>query len=355
MSQRFGYRPSTGKIVLWTIIAVVLGLLLPYALLFQLMLPMPAIGLAAMLSVVVFVCGGIIPAVVMGVLGLASAVVGLGPVETLIALPASVIPAVIIMRGIRAKKPFFQQLTMALAACLLGAAATMVLLGVYFGGNMIARVIDFIRQIFDANRDIYWEIMKDMVPGAGEQLTVEDFAATYYDTLKLMQTYYEYNLLSNLLGGAAITGVVATLWGNWLAARRGEATNESFKGLSEWFLPSNLTWGLLMTLVLGVVLKMIGMRGGESAWLVVSGLTEIAFIVQAFAALDRKMRRQGSSRGRRAGLMVLMLVAGAVSGPILFGLDAFGVIALFGAASALFGQKGALRPLIDRAKDNSDG
>ena len=78
-------------------------------------------------------------------------------------------------------------------------------------------------------------------------------------------------------------------------------------------------------------------------------------MIQALAAIDRRLKAQGSGRGRRTAMTVLMIVAGMLSGEWFFGLDLFGIVALAGCASALFGRRGAARPIVEKIKKNLDG
>ena len=355
MRQSYGYRPSTGKIIGCTILAVVLGILAPFALMFQVMMPMPALNIVVLLAAALSVGGGLIPAVVLGVAALVGTLVGLGPGITVLEVLMCVPSAVVMIRGVRRKEPFFRQMFHGVAVCMACVIAAVLLAGVFFGGDMIEKAVDFVRSMFEQQQDVLWASVQEMLGGSGSGVTQTDFAGVYYDALNLMEAYYEYNLLANLLTGAAMTGVVGVLWGNWLAARRGEVTPDSFRGLGEWYLPSNLTLGLLMMLLFSAVLKGTSFAGGTTVWVIVSGLARLAFVIQALAAVDRRLKAQGSARGRRTAMVVLVIVAGTLSGDWFLGLDLFGIVAIAGCASALFGRRGAARPIVDKIKKDMDG
>ena len=355
MRQTYGYKPSPGKVVGCTILAVVLGVLAPLALMLQVMMPMPALSVTVLLAAALCVVGGLIPAAVLGVVALVGTLVGLGPAATVIAAIMCGPPAVVIIHGIRQKKPFFRQMFSGVAVCMACVIAAVLMAGALFGGDMIEKAVDFVRAAFEQQQDVLWASVQEMLGGVGGGVTQADFTGAYYDALNLMEAYYEYSLLANLLTGAAMTGVIGVLWGNWLAARRGEVTPESFRGLGEWYLPSNLTLGLLMMLLFSAILKGTSFAGGTTVWVIVSGLARVAFVIQALAAVDRRLKAQGSTRGRRTAMVVLVIVAGALSGDWFFGLDLFGIVAIAGCASALFGRRGAARPIVDRIKKDMDG
>lgn len=349
LNQSYATRPSVGKIVVATILAVVLGLLNSFLLTFQLMLPMPALSLVSVVIVALYASAGVIPAIALAVVALGSAVLTFGLPMTAIMIPMCALPPVMMILGIRAKRPFFQQVRRGLVVCIGGTAVSVLLMGVLFGGDIIGQLMDFIRQIFEESKTILWESMAQNLQAMGLSLTLEEFSSAYLETLSILQTYYEYHMLSNLLSGAVLTGVLAVFWGNWLAARRGEATADSFLGLHEWYLPANLTWGLLLTLVFAAILRALPVSGSATLQVIVGDLAQLAFMIQAFAAMDRKLKTRGASRGRRTGMVILILIAGMLFGYL------YTIAALAGCASALFGRKGAARPAIEKIKSYMDG
>lgn len=348
MRQSFGYRPSPGKIAFCTIAAIVIGVLEPLALTLQMMLPMPALSLIAVLGVALSVAGGVIPAIVLCVVAVGSTLLGFGPLVAILMAAMSLAPAAVIVLGICRKRPFFRQMFWGVTAFLACTTAAVLLAGLFFGGDMIGKAMDFVRSMFDGQKDALWASIAEVL-SAGS-ITKADFVNAYYQTLNLMETYYEYRLLANLLSGAALSGVICVFWGNWLAARRGEATAESFRGLSEWYLPANLTLGLLMMLAASAVLNATSIPGGATVWLIVSDLAKVAFIIQGYAAMDRRLKAGGASSGRRKGMVVLAILAG-----VIFTTWIFDLTAIAGCGSALFGRRGAAKPWIDKIKKTMDG
>lgn len=351
MNQNAGIRPTAGKIVFGTIVAVIVGLVEPFLLSLQLMLPMPALNVAGVLAVALYAYAGVVPACVLGVLSIAGIVVGFGGSAGLVALPMCLIPPIVILWGLRTPKPFFRQMTVGILAALGATTLSAVLAGIVFGGELIGQLMDMVAETFQANKDAIWSALQPSFATAGIQLTAEEFSDLYLQLLQLLRMYYEYHSLANLLTGAVLTAVLSVFWGNWLEARRGNATVDSFKGLHEWSLPANVTWGLLMTLVASAVLNVAGVSGGMTVWIVVSDLAQLAFIIQAFSAIDRRLKARGSSRGRRTGTVVLVLLASV----ILSGFALMQILAVAGCASALFGRKGAARPIVEKVRKMING
>lgn len=351
MNQYYVPKPSKMKIVTCSLVAAVIGLLYPLLLMLRLFIPVLLPCFSTMLIVALSAAAGIAPAVVFGAAMMTSSAVGLGPVIGIAALPVSIVPVVVTVLGIRRKEPFFRQLTRASVANIVGTVISVAIAAVIFGTDMIASLMNEMQAIYEQMIPVLWEAQGSLFESAGIRLTYDEFASMQFDALKILQQYYETYLPGNLLTGAVITAVVSVLWGNWLTARRGEATKDSFVGLCEWYLPSNMTFGMLMTLVVALVISKTSITGAQTTWVAVSSLVQFAFIVQGFSAMDRRQKAAGASVRRRAGMVILFCVLGAItSGTVV--LNFYFVMALAGAGSALFGSHGAVRMLIEKNKNN---
>lgn len=347
-----GFKPPRGRVVVCSALALILGLLQPAALALQVVLPMPGVSLAMLLMVALYAYAGGVPAALLGACGAISSLWMLGVPMGAASLLLWLGPAILAIQGVGKREPFFRQLSRTIAAAVLMAAAATAAMALFFGSDMVASAVDQVRATFEQQKQQLWAMFSPAFEG---KLTEDAFVSVYYDLFNQIQLYYEYNLLSNLLSGAAVSAMLSVLWGNWLVARRGDATPESFRGLSDWYLPSNTTFGLLLTLAVSSVLTQLGVQGAEMAWVVVGNLCSVAFITQCLAALNRRMRQNGAAVGRRTAMTVLLLLMGAIFGRILGGLSIFNLLSVLGCMSALFGRKGAARPLINKIKEMMDG
>ena len=142
--------------------------------------------------------------------------------------------------------------------------------------------------------------------------------------------------------------MLSVLWGNWTMARLGLATNESFAGMSAWFLPARLTWGALGLWLAGMLLQAGGYAAGATVFAAVRRISGTAFAIQALASLDRRMLRSGRELSRRRALIALL-----ATGALLFGEIAL-LLGIIGAASALFGSHGALKRLGNDDQSDRD-
>ena len=355
MSDPWKPRPSVGKIILGIVLALAVGAAFPFLTVYQVMLPLALPGVATMISVALAASIGWGSAALLWVVGLAISLLGLGPELTAAIVPMSCLPAVVMILGIRRQKPFFAQLRTALAACLGGAVLAVSVAAAFYGGDMIQRLMELLQSALETLLPEMWKGYKGILQTAGVSMTYDEFASTFYSTLKVMQLYYETYLPANLLTGAVWTATISTLWGNWLAARRGMATSASFAGLHEWKLPANLTWGILMTLAAAFALQFTSLPGADAAWVAVEHLAMAAFTLQALGANDRRLKSGGATVSRRAGSVVLLILLGGIVAPLVLGLSMMTLLGIVGAFSALFGRYGALRPWIDKHKNDMNG
>lgn len=344
MNRFEGIKPSAGRIVLCSILSLGLGLMQPLALAFQMMLPAPAISIAMIAAAVMYGSCGVIPVIVYGVAAALGTLLTYGAAISVVSLLAWLVPAIVIMLGMRRREPFFHQLTKGIAAAVITVVAAAACMAAIFGSDVIELFIDRARQNFASQQELFFQLMSPMLSA---EVTLEQFVEMYYSAFNTLQIYYEYYLVANLTSGAIVSACVATLWGNWKMAKRGMATAESYRGLSQWYLPANTTWGLLLMLAAGFVVAHMNFGAAQSAWIMVQSLCQLAFVIQFLGALARRMRN-GSGYAARTVLIALVVIMGYSSGMV-------GFMAILGCVSALFGSKGAAKPMIDKIKNNTNG
>ena len=355
MESRQVVSVSKGRLAGNILLALMLGAVLPIVAVFQIALLAPVLMLCGIFAVRMKARVGWLPAAVLFGASLASAIWLLGTTMTLALLAAAILPALVVMRGMALKRPFFEQMRVGVIAYGLGLVAGMLIAYASFGGNMIVRFTDLVRAEFnrmpDAALQPFVEAINSTlaVSGARDQLyTVELYRSQLSGILDLMQRTYAQVLPGALLSGALLSGVISVLWGNWTMARLGLATNESFVGMSGWFLPNQLTWGLLGLWLAGFVLTAAKYEPGATVYAAVRSLCGSAFFIQAMAALDRRMLRIGRELSRRRLLITLFSVAA------LLIPEVGGALAVIGGASALFGSHGALKRGNGEQSDPND-
>ena len=348
MTQIYKPRASFLKVLLCSFAALLIGMVHPFTLPFQVMSVMPLI--VSLAAVPLYVAGGIIPLMILMFSAVGMSFLGLGTKLALVSLPAYAAPVVVMLSVIRRKQPFFRQMTAALVAGLTSAGVSVVLASAVFGSDMIAQAVEAMRPTIDLVFPMLWASYEPMFASAGVTMNYGEFVALYNEAVALMQSACELSLVGNVLTGSAITAIAGILWGNWMLAKRGEATSENFVGLADWNLPHNMTIGLLLTLVVGLLLKDSEIHGALIAWNAVVSLAQLAFIVQALAAMDRRLKGGGASKGRRGFMVALPIVCGVMGGTGIFSF-----LAILGAVSALMGRKGVVTQWMNKNHENMDG
>ena len=345
MIQNQPYRVPPGKLIFGIVLAIIVGALTPVITVLEMSLLMPVVLLSGLFMVFLYCYSGQLTAWIYMIVQLATTVALLGTPFLLMMLAAGTVPALVSIRLITQKTPFFDQMKAMIGVCLGGMLLAVSIAYINFGGNMIERMADVLRKQFDMMPDAFFlpfvEMVNSAIGSAGlpgmKVMTVADYRAQMVGVLNLMSEIYQNSLPGALLSGAALTGVLSALWGNWLMARRGLATNESYIDPVEWFLPRSVTLGLTLTWVVAFILAQTEYPQGETVYYTVFSLASLAFFIQALGAVDRFFFKRGMPDSRRRTMLVLTLILG-----LLFRLFNTMLFAI-GACSALFGSHGAVR------------
>ena len=336
------------------VLGLLIGALLPLVAVLQISMLVPVLMLGSIFAVRLKARAGWLPVGVLVAAELSATAMFVGIELVPILAAAAVLPALYVIRGMDRKQPYFEQMNGAVAAHVAGLLAAMLIAYISFGGSMVARFVDVLRMEFAQMPDAALQPFADAINSAlslsgsiGLKLyTVEMYRTQLIGVLDLMQQTYAQYLPGTLLCGAMLSGVLTALWGNWTLARQGRATNESFVGMASWFLPARFTTGALVLWVAGLLLANSSYRAGAPAWNTIRQLAGAAFAVQALAALDRRMLSAGRSTRRRRVLVTLL----AVLALLLQGVGA--MLGYIGAASALFGSRGAVRLWLEKHRDD---
>ena len=348
---------TKGRLAGNIVLALLIGTLLPFIAIVQVSLLVPVLMACGILAVRMKVRVGWAPAIALFGAAVGSFMVFMGEALTVALVLAAVLPAIFCALAMQRKQPFFEQMKGGILAYGLGLVAAMLALYLIFGGNMVARFVDLIRQEFARMPDAALQPVVDALNSAftlsgvrpAEVYTVEIYRGQLSGVLDLMQQTYAQVMPGALLSGAILSGVLSVLWANWTMARRGMATNESFVGMSGWFMPTHITLGALGLWAVGLILLLSGSANGPTVYMTIAQAVGAAFAVQALCALNRRMLRADRPLSRRRLLIGLLCVAALL-------MRSLGsALAYVGVASALFGSHGALRRWTqNRPKDPTD-
>ena len=344
---------SPGRIAGDTVLALIVGALLPVVAVLQISLLVPVMMLGGILASRLKARAGWIPVGALFAATLASGMWLMGIQVALIVVTASQLPAVPVLLQTQRKAPFFSQLKTAVIAYAGGLLVAMLIAYASFGSGMVAQFVNLLRAEYDRMPDATLQPLVEWVNsmlavGAGrgiEMMTVDAFRAQLNGVLDLMQQAYAQTLPGALLSGALLSGMLTALWGSWTMARLGMATNESFVGMSGWFLPPQMTVGMLALWLVGLILMNTGYTSGTTVYLTISQSVGAVFAVQFLCALDRRMLRGGRGLSGRRVMIVLLSIAAL----IFRGFGSF--LCYIGVASALFGSRGAVRQWVQKRQD----
>ena len=357
MNNDQGGRPTTGRIIGATALAVALGLLLPVITLMQVMSLCPVILLGGVLTAYFYCAVGWVPTAAFVGAQLASTALLTGPAMMGMELAAAVLPGVLLIPGYQNRRPFFDQMRTALMLYFAGMVAAVFIAYASFGGNMIQRFMDVMRQQFrfipDAALAPFVDAVNAALSGDGTRaidgITVSDYRASLMGVLDLMQQTYGQMLPGALLSGALVSAVLTVLWGNWRMAMKGDATARSFVGMSQWFLPAQVAVGMLILWAVSYALAQGGISSGSAVYATVHQLSCFTFLFQALASLDRRYSARGMTlKWRRVVIGISLTLA-------LISRDIATLLMILGILSALFGSHGIARKLMMRnEKDDGD-
>ena len=353
MDSNQPYRIPGRRVALAMLLAAVVGAASPLLVVLELTLLLPVVAVGGVFMVFLYFYGGRLPAWLFLAVHLASAALVLDDTFMWLLLAAGSIPAMLCARGISSRQPFFNQLRASVALYAAGMLAALLIAWARFGGGIIGRAVDALLREFDRMPDAFFQPFVDAINAALKQgdfigiraMTVASYRDYITGILTLAKQTYEAALPGTLLSGAAVSGVISALWGSWLMARHGLATEESYVPIDRWFLPAGVTGGLTLVWLTTYILAQLGYAAGESAYEAAFNLINVAFYFQALGTIDRFFSRRGvDARGRRR-----RVVAAAIIGALFryVGLGLF----VIGGCSAFFGSHGAARGFQNRGHD----
>lgn len=203
-----------------------------------------------------------------------------------------------------------------LAANLLG----VLMLRLLLGPDMIAQTIAMLRQWVEQLPAMSVDSLLRMLYQFGlfgdangvdisrAILTVEDRTALLDSWFQLMEAALYIILPSATINSAALSGLLMAVLPSRVCARRGDTPPVSYMGLHQWYLPVQVTKGLLFCLLVSAILFFMGMNGGGALIWTTLQLANLGFTIQGMASLNRMMRGRGMRPGSRVAVIVLLLV-----------------------------------------------
>ena len=335
-------KPGAGKTLAGCLLAVLLALIAPVLVMTELLSLMMVVLLPSVGVVFLYRWAGRFPALLCGALQLAVSAAYLGGTFMWMTLLMMLTPLVLLFRS--ESKPFFVQLRIAIVGFGAGVLASVLLLYLSYGGNMIERML---MELPAAVRELPQESLRTVSESVslalGRKATVEEFYELFDQMIAQLIPFYQQNLPGLIFSGALLTAVLCAGLNAWMRHRRGLDAPGSYLPLREWALPASTTGGLLLIEAVSYALELLGMKNAETLFYTVYSIAVTAFAIQAVTSLARRTHAGPAGRGTK--------IAAGIGVVVLCLLGGMGVLALYGCASAILGSRGALR---QRMKNNGD-
>jgi len=322
---------SIGRTIIGSILGVMLGMFMPFAFLMESMVPM--LLLPVLWAIGSYIWFGATATVVFSTAYLTAMYMTFGGAG-LFAGSVAVFPLLIsVLWGGKTQEAFFDQLQRGIMISILSAAGTVVIAVAFYGTDLIGRGMDALRTQIQAIPDDIFSMVMAYSGLSTEEISVSDFRTLYEQVLTIIEENMNFHLPGRFLAGTTITAILGVLWFNWLLAKRGLVTVQSFVPIRDWHLPKHITIGAVAAVAISFVFVGTNQSIAATIFYTVYDLACVAFGTQFAAALSRRFQRSNmTGTGRN------LLIALAIIVPTLFGFPF--VPCALGLASALFGSNG---------------
>ena len=337
---------SIWRLPIGCIIALVMVLATPFFMMGAAFAGTPFIVLPAIVLPFLYCYGGrktYIAAVIIQTVG--SALL-MGSAYMGIVLCAGVIPSLIIARGIGMHRPFGDQLRSGIISTAVGSIAAVLLASVLVGGNIVEWLYTLLSQSLKTLPQAYLDMMaKSFESINGLKLSADQITSLMDSAITIVMPDSKMRFPAALFGGAILSGLLGTAFGNRYLHKRGRTIDACYRPLRCWALPGSMTGGLILILAVSFILYNFGLQYSQSVLLVVLTLCEYAFCIQAFGSIARRAAQRPGKRGLRIFLYIVLILA------ILLGGGFY--IAIYGCASAIFGSRGFMAQKLQNRMNNS--
>ena len=270
-----------------------------------------------------------------------------------------VAPGIFMIALAKRKLPFAKGLTIAIGAQLIGIAATMAMLHLRVGGDLIAAGLNWLR---DALAELPGAVVGQSLIMMGRYglfgadtgidfqrifLTATEQKQLLDLLFSLLDQSFRLELVSMLLCSGVATGLI----GYSIGARRIYNRRDlrpylsdmqaaaSYLRLSAWRLRPDMIIGLPAIAIICRIAYSMGMAGMDAAFRAMLNLTYLAFAVQGLSAIARRMRFSPYGKRRRYALFIFLILLART------------LLTVIGIYSALFGSEGLISKRIEQEQN----
>lgn len=333
-----------------TVLALVFGAMQPFTIGLSMLVMMTPVVLCTL-----YFWAGLLPALVGAVASLASLEVAYGAGFMWGGFVTMIVPAAVGAYLLRSRKGYFTSMQIAAGTQLLTLVAVAAYLYLTRGQSLVDLFIERFREWLQAMNPALIDLLLARFSAmgltseevyetvqAGELLSAELRASAMEELFSRLEYSFKLSLPALMLTSSLLTGVLTVALPTRICVRRGDEPEYSYVPLTEWFIPAKTTAGLVCALITCLALVLIDVPGADSVNAAISSVVYLLAAIQGMAAVARALKARGWTRGKRVAVLVLLY---------LFATNA---LRLIGAASALFGRRGACTGWIKKYKDMHD-
>lgn len=257
-----------------------------------------------------------------------------------------ILPILVLRIFEKRSRSFGERMQAAVIAFLVCAVLSVVLMYVFFGGNMIE---NYLGKLSELLRSISEEELSgglNMISGfLNEEITVEQFYLLFDESIQNLISLYKLNMTGLLLSGAMLSAVVTTWLDGMLRHRNNPEDENACLPIDKWYLPASTTGGLLLIFGISLILYFANESYGMTVFASVYRIVVAAFCVQGFASVRRR-----ALAFKKKALGVILTLGYLLLW--LFGASTY--FALYGVCSAVFGSGGVFKQHMDAKMHHED-
>ncbi len=341
-------RPSVGTVVAASLLGLLAGLIQP------LMLSASVLFVTgSVIAPVLYAWAGITPALIFLAVsaGCLNHLFGAGVAAAGLLLFG--VPSVAAIALMARRSPYFVRMRAVIGAQLGAMLALILILYAGLGRDLADVVVEWLTAQADGMPPQFVALMLQQFAYSGalsQELTSQVLSGTLTAAQQLEALHGVFNTLGDVLrltlparlvSSGLVTGIFATLLPGKICSRRGD--DLEYVPVSGWFIPKQLSVGLLVCLATALILHWTKVDGSESVLNAILTAAGVAFEAAGAASLSRSLKERGRGMAFRVALIGL--------GLLLIGQ----MIMLIGVMSILFGRRGLISTYIKQKRDEHKG
>lgn len=263
----------------------------------------------------------------------------LGGTFVWVTLLALVTPAIILI--FLENRPFNMQMKASIISFEVGIVVSLVLLYLRYGANMIeSLMLHLPGVVHEMPLEQLSSLIENVSAALGRNIVQDDFYNLFEKAVEMLIPVYQANFPGMLFGGGLVSAVLCVGLSGRMLKKQGRGGKGAYCPLRRWALPASTTGGLLLMICAGYIIYLSDMPQGMALLYAVYDIAIVAFCIQAFSSIARRMYASPLKRGVQIFILIAFLLL-SMSGASLY-------LGIYGCASAIFGRYGAVRQKLEQ-------